>query len=577
MRITRSRLYVLLAVLLLQAILGVYLSGLWRKQLPASTLSPPVPVPSRRTQTKQHSPPPPSPPKPIPMAFSDELELRSTFLHLVDELQNPPDCKKASLYVYVPTAYSSGIGSQVRMIANSMMQAITLGRTFVVDAATSPYVHPSRCPDRGYNCLFLPLSKCTLADAMAELPRNETAEKLAEEEANPRPELRLPPIDGDLKSTSKRPDPQLRVHRHRLGELRREPLPAGPDQPRVIAGRSSCFQMETHQLNALFRVVDRHIAKEAAHRELVELAKVNATAAREAARAAHARELAKMHNAVDDENDADRAETRPVPAAGWWLQQLVGYIARPTARVIKFADDLAFELRFVHDLGEQTPPKGRPIFHSIGYLGVHIRRGDKRSEAVLHDTSLYGQYVTEAHTSTGKTSVLLASDDSEPYEQLPEILKYPVNFRVKWLPFDRFYIKPTRMRLVAAKTIDQLHKDAQAKGPLLSDSMQRRAQLEGDEGELQLAQLVLLSRATALIGTLTSNYLLLAYEMAVHARALVDEYPPALLDLDGNDYYPCSIRDPPPWGPLRGKSVVPYSKLDRAAVGAKGGVAKRSS
>ena len=100
-----------------------------------------------------------------------------------------------------------------------------------------------------------------------------------------------------------------------------------------------------------------------------------------------------------------------------------------------------------------------------------------------------------------------------------------MNFRVKWLPFDRFYIKPTRMRLVAAKTIDRLHKDAQAKGPLLSDSMQRRAQLEGDEGELQLAQLVLLSRATALIGTLTSNYLLLAYEMAVHARALVDEYP----------------------------------------------------
>ena len=79
------------------------------------------------------------------MAFSDELELRSILLHLVDELQNPIGLQEG-LYVYVPTAYSSGIGSQVRMIANSMMQAITLGRTFVVDAATSPYVHPSLLP-----------------------------------------------------------------------------------------------------------------------------------------------------------------------------------------------------------------------------------------------------------------------------------------------------------------------------------------------------------------------------------------------------------------------------------------------
>ena len=70
----------------------------------------------------------------------------------------------------------------------------------------------------------------------------------------------------------------------------------------------------------------------------------------------------------------------------------------------------------------------------------------------------------------------------------------------------------------------------------------------GDEGEMQIAQLLLLSRASTLVGTLTSNYLLLAYEMALRARHLRGEPPPTLIDLDGNVPYPCSAKMTPPWG-----------------------------
>ena len=155
----------LCVVILGQGLLALFLSNfLSSDYTPAPPLyqtppAPPMPPPIH------HSPMPPSPPAP-PL---DPLELRSALLHLIDDLQHPPDCSTAPLYVYLPTAYTSGLGSQVRMIASSMLQAIVLRRTFVVDAAASVYVHPSRCPDRGYDCLFLPLSNCTLADAMIEI------------------------------------------------------------------------------------------------------------------------------------------------------------------------------------------------------------------------------------------------------------------------------------------------------------------------------------------------------------------------------------------------------------------------
>jgi hypothetical protein len=588
-RANRGLICMITVVVAVQALACIYLFGLpfWQDR-PERGLTQ-----HHATRTKLQPParppsPPPPPASPEPLDY--ELELRATFLHLVNELQNPPNCRTAPLYVYVPTAYTSGLGSQVRMMAHSMLRAILLGRTFVADAATSAYVHPARCPDRSYDCLFLPLSKCTLADAMADLPPNATAERLAAAETKHWFE-RPPATEGDLSSTTKQADPKLREYRHRLGELRREDLPAGPDQPRVVSGRVSCLQLDAQDSERLFKVVDGHLVKEAAHAALLELAKRDAAAS---VRSPGGDEVLRPEGtqppspppspematfmatgtSEDDEARQSRLASPPraVPASSWWVQQLTGgYIARPTPRVLKFADELSAQLKLMGDAGLRDG-KGTLQFPSVGYLGMHLRRGDKLSEAKVHETAVYARYAADLHVSTGKSTLLLASDDPEPYESLPRDLP---ELRIKWVPFDRLYVNPQKARLVAAKTIEALHKDAGVRGPQLSDRMQRRAQLEGDEGEVQLAQLVLLSRATALVGTLTSNYLLLAYEMAVDVRAREGQPPPAVLDLDGNTYFPCSVRDRPPWGPRHGKAGMPYSRLAQATITYKGAVHER--
>ena len=132
----------------------------WLPPLPSPQSSLPLPPPPPNS--------PPSPPSlPTPESAADhERDVAAFFGHL-ERLQNPPDCRTAPLYVFKPTKYTSGIGSQLRVIANSMLQSVALNRTFVLDVATSTFVHPRRCKSRRYDCLFEPTSRCTLADAVA--------------------------------------------------------------------------------------------------------------------------------------------------------------------------------------------------------------------------------------------------------------------------------------------------------------------------------------------------------------------------------------------------------------------------
>jgi hypothetical protein len=51
------------------------------------------------------------------------------------------------------------------------------------------------------------------------------------------------------------------------------------------------------------------------------------------------------------------------------VQQLVGYIARPRARVLRFASELERSLGLVSDVGYVGYPNS-----SVGYIGVHVRR-----------------------------------------------------------------------------------------------------------------------------------------------------------------------------------------------------------
>ena len=158
---------------------------------------------------------------------------------------------------------------------------------------------------------------------------------------------------------------------------------------------------------------------------------------------------------------------------------------------------------------------------------------------------------------------------------------------------------------------DELARNSSAPHVAHFEESAARAERAGDEGEVLLAQALLLSRSSVLVGTLTSNYLALAYELnrfehecmgividrdresrAARARightgqpqeAVIAQepaggrevattgtthggqppprsQPPArsptatlLVDLDGNGYFPCSARDAPPWGPVHGR------------------------
>ena len=69
----------------------------------------------------------------------------------------------------------------------------------------------------------------------------------------------------------------------------------------------------------------------------------------------------------------------------------------------------------------------------------------------------------------------------------------------------------------------------------------------------KVAQAWLLSRSAALVGTLTSNYMGVVFEMA---SAQCGTAPPELIDLDGNAYFPCSVNEAPPWGAEHGLSKM---------------------
>lgn len=104
---------------------------------------------------------------PTPDQAAALAALEAAFREHVEALQNPADCAAAPLYLFVPHAFASGIGSQLRILANSMVQAVVAQRTFVLDdrVAHSTFVDPRRCDPPGYGCLFAPPSRCALRDA----------------------------------------------------------------------------------------------------------------------------------------------------------------------------------------------------------------------------------------------------------------------------------------------------------------------------------------------------------------------------------------------------------------------------
>ena len=88
---------------------------------------------------------------------------------------------------------------------------MALRRTFVLDAATSVYADPHRCPSRGFECFFQRASNCTAADVLSDLP----------------PAATEPNTSAAVQIAA------------RLDELPRVSLGADVP-PRVLSGRASC-------------------------------------------------------------------------------------------------------------------------------------------------------------------------------------------------------------------------------------------------------------------------------------------------------------------------------------------------
>ena len=64
------------------------------------------------------------------------------------------------------------------------------------------------------------------------------------------------------------------------------------------------------------------------------------------------------------------------------------------------------------------------------YVSVHIRRGDKGSEAALHPTEAYADVIRNISAERHIDRVLLASDDKNVYEELPALLPGPISRRL---------------------------------------------------------------------------------------------------------------------------------------------------
>ena len=479
----------------------------------------------------------PGHPPQLSLTLYNEAKLLSALRLHIEELQHPRNCRTAPLYVYVPTSYTSGLGSQIRQLTNSMMQALLLNRTFVWDAATSVYVHPNRCSSRRYDCLLQPISSCTLHDALVDLP----------------PEVMRSFDDAsDVKQVAALP---------RLSSAASEPWAhASATHARVVAARTSCVQPSASALAALEKAVmsnprfatderwrlleQRHLFFENDLGDDVGPTRFGHDGGAERPKNGIARAGADGSDGPPLGNG--RVASAP---AWWWVQAVGGHLARPSARVQRFAEKLEQALNLTSDVGYLGYPDA-----NMGYVGVHVRRGDKDSEARVHETATYARAVEDATASLGLRTVLLASDDSSTFDKLPPLLPQHTVVRV---PESRFVVAANKFgRVVAAKMIESIHRDATTRAPQANERLRWRAEHEGDEGEILLAQLVLLSRAAVLVGTLTSNYLQLALEMASHTRFLRAEPRPALIDLDGNTYYSCRVSDKPPWGPVFGHPEI---------------------
>ena len=202
----------------------------------------------------------------------------------------------------------------------------------------------------------------------------------------------------------------------------------------------------------------------------------------------------------------------------------MAYILRPNEDLQQYTEEVALRVGVG---GAETAPFG----------AINVRRGDKQQEAQIHKTREYAEAIRNASMQHGFSQVLISSDSDEVYSSLPGMVP---ELSFHWIPFEMWKIKPHAGRLLAAKYIDNVH---------TADADRVTKRPTHDEAQLLMVQIFMLARARVLVGTLTSNFALLVYDLMAQQRPGFD---PHMVDLDGNSYYSCSCKDPVPYGPAYG-------------------------
>ena len=96
-----------------------------------------------------------------PDATDDSDEAR--FERFLLRHQHPPNCTAARLYLWKGARY--GFGAQMRVMANSFLDALMQGRTFVASHVTTQWIGARACTSQSWECSFLPLTWCTALHA----------------------------------------------------------------------------------------------------------------------------------------------------------------------------------------------------------------------------------------------------------------------------------------------------------------------------------------------------------------------------------------------------------------------------
>eukprot|EP00965_Chrysotila_dentata_P019529 649194-Pleurochrysis_carterae.AAC.2 len=85
------------------------------------------------------------------------------FLQFLFSVQNPLNCSTTRLYVWKGARY--GFGAQLRVMANSMLEALSEQRTFVLSDVRTQWIGARVCEAQTWDCIFEQASACRVQDA----------------------------------------------------------------------------------------------------------------------------------------------------------------------------------------------------------------------------------------------------------------------------------------------------------------------------------------------------------------------------------------------------------------------------